>query len=218
MKGPVVYAFIDSQNLNMGVSNDVLRHGKKLYSGWNLDFKKFRQYLKDKHKVAVAFLFIGNLPGNEGLYEYLQRCGYVLILKPTTTYKNKEGQVCVKGNVDTDIVLYAAAKEINNYDKAVVVTGDGDFLSLCTYLDERGKLGRICVPNKLRHSQLLDKYIDRFDFISVNRKKLEKTNEKTSHIKKTSIISSDAHGEVTRHGDSVSVVKKSKKVNNREHV
>jgi hypothetical protein len=68
---PKVFAFIDSQNLNMGVSCDVMRHGKKVYSGWKLDFKKFRIYLKDKHKVDTAFIFIGNLPGNEGLYEYL---------------------------------------------------------------------------------------------------------------------------------------------------
>jgi uncharacterized LabA/DUF88 family protein len=212
-KKPVVYAFIDSQNLNLGVANDVFHRGKKVYTGWSLDFKKFRRYLKDKHKVEVAFLFIGNLPGNEGLYEYLQRAGYVLILKPTTSYKDSDGSVRVKGNVDTDIVLYAAAKEIDSYDKAVIVTGDGDFLSLCTFLDEHGKLGRICIPNKLRHSQLLDKYVKYFDFISVNRAKLEK-DHRVGHIKKTSIISSDAHGEVTRHCDTASVAKNPKKVNN----
>lgn len=211
VRKPIMYAFIDSQNLNMGVGNDVFHHGKKIYSGWNLDFNKFRQYLKDKHKVEIAFLFIGNMPGNERLYEYLQRCGYVLILKPTTTYKDKDGEVRVKGNVDTDIVLYAAAREIEAYDKAVIVTGDGDFLSLCTYLEERGKLGRICIPNKLRHSNLLDHYSDRFDFISVNRTKLEKAK----HKKKTSINSSDAHGEVTRHGDTSIVAKKSTPVKQR---
>jgi len=110
-----VFAFIDSQNLNMGVSCDVKRGGKKVYSGWKLDFKKFRTYLKDKHKVDTAFLFIGNLSGNEGLYEYLQRAGYVLILKPTTSYKDGDGKMKVKGNVDTDLVLYAAAREVNNY-------------------------------------------------------------------------------------------------------
>lgn len=211
MKKPVVYAFIDSQNLNMGVGSDVVHRGKKIYSGWRLDFKKFRRYLQDKHKVEVAFLFVGNLPGNEGLYEYLQRCGYILILKPTTTFKDKDGEIRVKGNVDTDIVLYAAAREIDNYDKAVIVTGDGDFLSLCVYLDEHDKLGRICIPNKLRHSQLLDKYHDRFDFVSVNRKKLEKFES----TKKTSMNLSDAHDKVTRHGDTSTITNRTKKVNTR---
>jgi len=43
------YAFIDSQNLNLGVKNQ----------GWRLDFKKFRVYLAEKYCVKVAYLFIG---------------------------------------------------------------------------------------------------------------------------------------------------------------
>lgn len=173
-----VFAFIDSQNLNMGVGCDVIRNGKKIYSGWRLDFKKFRVYLRDKHKVDTAFLFIGNLPGNEGLYEYLQRAGYVLILKPTTSYKDGDGKTKVKGNVDTDLVLYASAREVDNYDKAVVVSGDGDFLSLYDYLASEEKLGTILIPNKKNYSSLLTKYAEQFDFVSVNKKKLEKEEHK----------------------------------------
>jgi uncharacterized LabA/DUF88 family protein len=209
MKSPkkhiTVYAFIDSQNLNMGVSSDVTHRNRKLYSGWKLDFKKFRRYLKDKFKVEEAFLFIGNLPGQESMYAYLQRCGYILVLKPTTTFVDSEGHTRVKGNVDTDLVLYAAAKEIDNYDKAVIVTGDGDFLSLCEHLDDKDKLGHIVIPNKLRYSQLLTKYVDRFDYVSVNRKKLEKDTK----TKKTSINLPDAHSKVTRHGDTSNIAKKS---------
>jgi len=174
----IVYAFIDSQNLNLGVSQDIIYNGKKVYSGWQLDFAKFRRYLKDKFKVETAFLFIGNLPGNEGLYAYLQRVGYVLVLKPTTSFKDDNGRLIVKGNVDTDLVLYAAAKEINNYDKAVIVSGDRDFLSLYEHLNEAGKLGHVLIPNKRRYSQLLTKYARHFDFVSVNKKKLEKTDHK----------------------------------------
>lgn len=203
-KKPIVYAFIDSQNLNMGVANDVVRRGKKIYSGWRLDFKKFRQYLKDKHRVEEAFLFIGNLPGQESMYAHLQRCGYILVLKPTTVYRDTAGVERVKGNVDTDIVLYAAAQEIDNYDEAVLVTGDGDFLSLCEYLDEKGKLRAIVAPNKLNYSQLLKKYIDKFDYVSVNKRKLEKN----AQTKKTSMDLSDARDKVTRHGDDSTIAKK----------
>ncbi len=173
-----VYAFIDSQNLNMGVGEDITRHGRKVYTGWKLDFEKFRRFLKDKYKVEEAFLFIGNLPGNEGLYAYLQRAGYVVVLKPTTSFKDGEGKTKVKGNVDTDLVLYAAAREIDNYDKAVIVSGDGDFLSLYEYLYEKEKLGTILIPNKVNYSQLLNKYPTYFDFVSVNKKKLEYVENK----------------------------------------
>ena len=63
------YAFIDSQNLNLGVKS----------LGWSLDFKKFRVYLKDKCNVTKAFLFIGYLPENQRLYAKLQEDGYILI-------------------------------------------------------------------------------------------------------------------------------------------
>lgn len=177
-----VYAFIDSQNLNLGVRNDVFYNGKKIYSGWDLDFVKFRRYLSDKYRVHTAYLFIGNKPGSEGLYEYLQSAGYVLVLKPTTTFIDVDGTSKVKGNVDTDLVLYAAAKKIEDYDKAVIVSGDGDFLSLCEYLAESGKLGHLIIPNKRRFSQLLTKYSDYFDFVSVNKNKLERIDHKKRRV------------------------------------
>ena len=212
-KKPIVYAFIDSQNLNIGVQTNVHYKNKQIYTGWKLDFVKFRRYLRDKHKVEVAFLFVGNLPGQEGLYAFLQRAGYIVILKPTTSYTDASGAIRVKGNVDTDVVLYASAKEINNYDQAIIVTGDGDFLSLCEYLDERQKLRAIVIPNKLRFSSLLSKFSNKFDFVSTNRVKLAKTDA----TKKTSINLSDAHDKVTRHGDTSNVAKKPQKVNNRKH-
>ena len=80
------YAFIDSQNLNLGVRSQ----------GWKLDWRKFRQYLKNKYSVSVAYLFIGYKPGNESLYADLQKMGYIVVLKPTMELPDKT----VKGNVD----------------------------------------------------------------------------------------------------------------------
>ena len=158
----------------MGVASDIVQNGKTIYSGWKLDYTRFRKFLTDRYRVAEAFLFIGNLPGNEVLYTSLQRQGYILVLKPTMTYKGKDGNLCVKGNVDTDIVLYAAAIEFYNYDKAVIVTGDGDFLSLCDFLNEHDKLAKILIPNKKRYSHLFAKYIDKLDFVTTHRHILEK--------------------------------------------
>jgi len=179
------YAFIDSQNLNVGITRDICRDGKLIYSGWQLDFKKFRIFLADKYRVTNAFLFIGNLPGKEALYTALQKYGYTVILKPTMPYKDKEGKVCVKGNVDTDLVLYAAAIEFSNYDKAVIVTGDGDFLSLCDYLNNKDKLTQILVPNKYSYSHLFTGYADKIDYVSTKRRLLERK-------KVVGIVSQDA--------------------------
>jgi len=176
MKIEKVYAFIDSQNLNLGVKNDVKRRGKVIYKGWNLDFVRFRVYLKEKYRVSKAYLFIGMKPGNERLYTYLQEAGYVLIFKPTLEIK-RNGRIETKGNVDAELVLHSMI-EYPNYDKVVIVSGDGDFHCLIEYLDKENKLGRLLVPNKVSFSSLLWKFRKYIDFVSVQRKKLELRSNK----------------------------------------
>lgn len=70
----------------------------------------------------------------------------------------------VKGNIDADLVLYAM-KELPNYDKAVIVSGDGDFFGLVEYLAEQKRLEKILTPNQ-RYSTLLkdfEQYIEGLD-------------------------------------------------------
>lgn len=155
------YAFIDSQNLNLGIKS----------AGWTLDFKKFRLYLKNKYGVDQAYLFIGQVAGQEALYEYLKRAGYQIVFKPTTEYKVK-GQVTVKGNVDAELVLHAAAIEYANYDKAIIVSGDGDFACLVENLDHKNKLLHVMVPNG-NHSKLLNKFTKSIVRVDRLRNKLE---------------------------------------------
>jgi len=140
---PNNYAFIDSQNLNLGVRDQ----------GWKLDFKRFRVYLKDKYHVQKAFLFIGYVPGNEVLYQNLQEAGYVVIFKPTLEIK-KGRKIVVKGNVDAELVLHAMIG-YNNYDQAVIVSGDGDFRCLVEYLEGNNKLCKLVIPNQRKYSGLL---------------------------------------------------------------
>lgn len=161
------YAFIDSQNLNLGVRS----------LGWKLDYKKFRLYLKNKYHVEKAYLFIGQLAGNEKLYLHLQEAGYILIFKPTV--ETKDG--VVKGNVDAELVLHAAAVQYKNYDKAIIVSGDGDFTCLIEFLDENNKLLNIMPPNK-HFSSLLrryNNYIVRVDVLRQNLELRSRTNKKT---------------------------------------
>src|SRR3990167_1990234 len=146
-----IYAFIDSQNLNLGTSKNIYRNKKLIYRGWKLDFKKFRIYLRDKFRVEKAFLFIGYIKQNENLYRRLRRFGYELIFKPTV----KDNQGKPKGNVDAELVLYSAAIEYENYDKAVIVSGDGDFYCLHEFLYKNKKLLRIIIPNEKSESSLL---------------------------------------------------------------
>lgn len=174
------YAFIDSQNLNVGVQK----------FGWKMDWAKFRKFLADKYSVEKAYMFIGYVPEFEEMYEQLHNVGYLIVLKPTfdmtkprtenqeSRIKNqedkktgdKEEERHVKGNIDADLVLWAM-KEMSNYKKAVLVSGDGDFYTLAEYLEGKNRLEKILAPNA-HYSGLFnkfDKYVERLD---VHRKEL----------------------------------------------
>lgn len=162
------YAFIDSQNLNLGTQR----------MGWKMDWRRFREHLKTEHNVTHAYMFIGYMSENESLYEYMHELGFLVVLKPTVDVvvtpqksgdksdakdkpggKPKEEEKVVKGNVDAELVLYAM-KEMPNYDQAIIVSGDGDFFSLAEYLQEQSKLKHIMVPN-WQHSTLLKVFEDK---------------------------------------------------------
>jgi uncharacterized LabA/DUF88 family protein len=155
----VIYAFIDSQNLNLGVRSQ----------GWRLDFARFRIYLKDKYKVKTAFLFIGYIPKNKSLYQFLEKSGYKLIYKPVL--ESKRPKVKTKGNVDAELVLYTMI-EFPKYDKAIIVSGDGDFYCLVEYLEKKRKLAKVIVPNK-KYSSLLRKFGNFIVNIDLIRDKLK---------------------------------------------
>jgi uncharacterized LabA/DUF88 family protein len=53
-------------------------------------------------------------------------------------------------------------KERTKYDKAILLTGDGDFLSLVKHLKEKKKLGQIIVPHSGRYSHFLDEAAGEF--------------------------------------------------------
>jgi uncharacterized LabA/DUF88 family protein len=165
-----IYAFIDGQNLNLGTRKDILdKNGKIMYKGWKLDFKKFRVYLSDKFRVSKAFIFIGYIEQNKWLYDKLKKQGYELVFKPTT--KDNVGKP--KGNIDAELVLHCAALEYQNYDKAVVVSGDGDFYCLHKYLEDKKKLLRIVIPNAKTASSLLKRFNTYKTFIEHEKSKLE---------------------------------------------
>jgi len=155
------YAFIDSQNLNLGVKSQ----------GWKLNFSRFRIFLEDKYKVKKAFIFIGYVPNNQSLYTELQKSGYICIFKPTMEIK-EGGGIRIKGNVDAELVLHTMI-EYTNYDKAVIVSGDGDFHCLVEYLIKNNKLLKIIVPNK-KYSSLLRKFSNFIVNIQLFQSKLKK--------------------------------------------
>jgi uncharacterized LabA/DUF88 family protein len=135
------YAFIDNENVNMSVQKQ----------GWKMDWGKLRQRLEKTFNVTKAYMFMGYSPEHQEMYTYFQQLWYVLIFKPMT----HTWAWVKKWNVDAELVLQAMI-DIQEYDKAVVVTGDGDFACLVRYLYGQDKLATLVVPNQQRYSDLLN--------------------------------------------------------------
>lgn len=135
------YAFVDGQNLNLAIQD----------MGWKLDFRRFRAYLREKYGVGTAYYFIGFVEGNSDLYKALQLDGYVLVFKPT--FRNRDS--AVKGNCDAELVLQAMI-DLDKYERAIIVTGDGDFGCLVRHLSKIGKLECALAPNRFKCSHLLN--------------------------------------------------------------
>ena len=184
-----VYAFIDSQNLNVSVQK----------FGWKIDWQKFRNWLSDEYGVNKAFMFIGYIPENESLYEQMHEAGYAVVLKPTFDLTRPRPELAgdepadstkqapannsagvaksgyakpekpeekkpVKGNIDAELVLWAM-KEMSNYEKAIIVSGDGDFYCLVEYLADKKRLLKLLTPTG-HYSSLYnryDEYVERLD-------------------------------------------------------
>ncbi len=138
------YAFIDCQN--------IYKELQKV--GFVVDWKKFRVYLSDKYRVKKAFIFIGFIEENNNFYHFLKQSGYQLIFKPTVIFGKNE----VKGNCDAELVLHTMI-EFPNYQKAVIISGDGDFACLVEYLENQNKLKKLLVPNGANFSSLLKKVL-----------------------------------------------------------
>jgi len=153
------YAFIDSQNLHLGI--------KEL--GWLLDYKKFFVYLKEKHDVTKVYIFLGFIEKNQEMYRRLQEIGYILIFKPILIGPKGE----VKGNVDADLVLRVMI-DLNEYEKALIVTSDGDFYCLTDYLYSLNKLKLLISPCKKYCSRLLRKTArDKIAYLDYLKDKLQ---------------------------------------------
>jgi len=71
-------------------------------------------------------------------YSKLKKFGYELYLKPVKMYDQDDGTTKRKANCDVDMAFYLM-KEKGNFDKVIILSGDGDFLPVLKYLRNQQK-------------------------------------------------------------------------------
>ncbi|MGH2612100.1 MAG: NYN domain-containing protein [Rhabdochlamydiaceae bacterium] len=168
------YCYIDGQNLHLGTASTD--------PAWHVDLQRFRVYLREKYKVEKAFYYLGYVQEGdkiEQLYENIQNAGYILVFRQ----HNAAMIGHKKGNVDSDIIfsIMKRLQKDTDFDKIVLVSGDGDYKMLVDFLIEENKLEKILFPNKKFRSSLYKQigapyfaYLDDKDV----KKKIIRTNRK----------------------------------------
>lgn len=147
------FAYIDNQNLYMAT--------RGADEPWDVDMRRLRVYLREKYNVIKAYLFMGaHQAERQDLYTAFQEYGYILVFREHgVELKGKK-----KGNVDVDIVfqmmrdLYTSVQ----MEKAILVSGDGDYFRTVDHFALMGKLEKVILPSHRGASSLYKRLSDRY--------------------------------------------------------
>lgn len=147
-KPPVIYAFIDGENLYKSF---------KAMGYKNVDYMKFYWWLRNKKKVTKVFLYVGLVDGDqqrENKYNGLRKLGYDMKIKPVQVYGGKVIEVpcsCPKcgnefinehqmsdrskANCDAELTVDVTRTCMDgDCDEVIVFSGDGDFAYLYEFV------------------------------------------------------------------------------------
>lgn len=86
----------------------------------------------------AELLLLGRHLQRVRFYSKLDQFGYELHLKPVKLYNQDDGTTKRKANCDVDMAFYLM-KEKGNFDRAIILSGDGDFLPVLKHLKKQGK-------------------------------------------------------------------------------
>ena len=148
------YAFIDGQNLYMATA-------KREVDPWRVELARFRIYLDKKYHVTHAYYYLGYVDSNQQeLYEEIQQAGFILVFK-----KHSLAMMGLKkGNVDSDII-FSVMKRLykkEDFEKIVLVSGDGDYKMLVDFLIEENRFEKVLFPSRINSSSLYKSLSNKF--------------------------------------------------------
>ena len=117
------YDYLDNESVPV---EKVERHLVDLIKNKAEKFNDAQLILISRHLQRIKF------------YLKLKKFGYLLYLKPVKVYEQDDGTTKRKANCDVDMAFYLM-KEKDNFDRVIILSGDGDFLPVLKYLKKRGK-------------------------------------------------------------------------------
>ncbi len=129
--------------------NNLYRAATEL--GYKIDYKRFRNWLRQKYNPAHVYLFIGLIPSRTSFYEHLQESGFILVFKQTISVGGT-----IKGNCDAELVLKTVSDfYTQSCTSCYLLTGDGDFGCLVEFLKAKNAIHGVLSPDESKCSILL---------------------------------------------------------------
>lgn len=132
---------------------------------WKIDLKKMKKYFESKCSLIGIYYYSAYFEESvrqNSFFEMLSRKGFILRLKKIKKIINNDGTITLKGNCDTDIVVDAVSR-MKEFDTAIIMSGDSDFVSLVNLL--RGNNKKVIIISTRWHVakdliQSADYYMD----------------------------------------------------------
>lgn len=125
-----------------GVETHDFRHD--YLNNSSIPLKNLKKYLvdliknqSDKFNEAELLLISRHLQKVK-FYLMLEKFGYQLYLKPVKLYEQEDGTTKRKANCDVEMAFHLM-KEKDNFERVIILSGDGDFLPVLKYLKKQGK-------------------------------------------------------------------------------
>lgn len=123
-----------------GIMVDEYKHD--YMSAETVDLQKLIRFLRSKMKKlpagSRAHKTIDSYVSRAKFYKKLQDFGYTLVLRPTKVYRQPDGSKRLKANCDLEMAL-SIIKDIEKYERALVLTSDGDFLPVLKFVKHKKK-------------------------------------------------------------------------------
>lgn len=108
---------------------------------WWIDPKLLLDYIKNRFgEVTEANYYVAVDPENpksDNYHKALTHMGFTLCTKPLITIQSDKGERR-KANLDAEIV-HDMLVSMNNYDRAILLSGDADFEKVLNTIKSRGK-------------------------------------------------------------------------------
>jgi uncharacterized LabA/DUF88 family protein len=146
-----IAVFVDGSNLF---------YMQKNILGTFIDLEKLLGFIENFGNIVDAYYYTGQDLQNEenkqqGFIDKLPHIGFSVVTKPVKLiFDHTFGKTHKKANLDVEIVL-DMFNTIDNYDEAILISGDGDFVRPIELLRAKGKTFKVFATRETIAQDLL---------------------------------------------------------------